>query len=360
MLRCVRIVAFVLTLVLATAASSFCQKPSLDQTIASLLTQHHVPSVSIAEIEGGRIVLLKAYGMQSADAVATTSTLYNVASMTKPVSAETALRLISRDVFSLDEPMYATWLDPDIASDPRSKLLTTRICLSHLTGFASNWRSDTGNTLQFKAVPGTTYLYSGEGYEYVSHFVQKKTGENLAENARKLVFDPIGMKDTSYQREPWFEGRIAIPADAQGEWLKPRFAPEPVASDLLYTTPSDYARFMLSVMRNEGLRSAIAAERSRVQFSLRPVICPKVGTGSCPEEVGPGLGWQVVKISGKRYLTHTGHDPGLYTFGYLSADSKSGIVIFTNGERGSQLVIPILQSIGRDQEFVEFLSSMIH
>jgi CubicO group peptidase (beta-lactamase class C family) len=64
-------------------------------------------------------------------------TLYNMASLTKPVTAETVLRLTSAGKISLDESMSPFWLDPDIQSDPWSKLLTPRLCLSHQTGFAN-------------------------------------------------------------------------------------------------------------------------------------------------------------------------------------------------------------------------------
>ncbi|MCU1226939.1 MAG: beta-lactamase [Edaphobacter sp.] len=355
MLRAIRIL---LVLIAISAVTGSPQPVSLDQEVPRLLAQHHVPSVSIAEIEDGRIVRVSAYGMQTASEPATPRTLYNIASMTKPISAETELRLISSGAFGLDDPIYKIWVDPDIANDPRNKLLTPRICLSHLTGFASNWRSSMGNVLQFKNDPGKVYLYSGEGYEYLSHFVERKTGANLEENAKKLVFGPIGMKDTSYTLQPWFEGRVATPAYESSKWLTSNYATQPVASDLLYTTAEDYAKFLLSVMRNDGLSQAIAAERSRVQFSLKPEICPRV-KGLCPDEVGPGLGWQIAQIKGKRYLTHTGHDPGLYTFGYVSADTQSGIVIFTNGENGSKLIAPILQALRRDLDFVKFLAAMI-
>ncbi|HMF64812.1 MAG TPA: serine hydrolase domain-containing protein, partial [Edaphobacter sp.] len=130
----------VLTAVSAMAVPGFtqtiAQTASIDQEVPGLLEQHNVPSVSIAEIEDGRIIRLSAYGMQTASELATPRTLYNIASMTKPISAETELRLISDGAFGLDEPIYKIWVDPDIANDPRNKLLTPRICLSHLTGFA--------------------------------------------------------------------------------------------------------------------------------------------------------------------------------------------------------------------------------
>jgi CubicO group peptidase (beta-lactamase class C family) len=326
------------------------------QDVSRLLSEHHVPSVSIAQIKGGKLVRTSAYGQQSLDSSATSNTLYNIASLTKPISAEVVLRLVSKRVISLDEPMYKHWTDPDIARDERRKLLTPRIALSHQTGFA-NWRSETGNVLTFRNDPGQTFGYSGEGYEYLAHFLENKTGDNLEEHARKLVFRPAGMEATAYTRQPWFEARVAVPADAEGRWLKPTFAGKPVASDLMYTTAADYARFLLRVMKDEGMTQAVATERARVQVSLRNKMCQSIPSEICPDELGMGLGWQVLRFKSKTVLMHTGRDPGVYTFTYLCPTTGSGAVILTNGQNGNKLVIPLLRSLESESDFIDFLVS---
>ena len=137
------------------------------------------------------------YGEQSPGVSATGKTLYNMASLTKPVTAETVLRLASARKLSLDESMSPFWLYPDIKDDPWSKLLTPRLCLSHQTGFA-NWRRMTGGVLKIRWEPGTQTGYSGEGYNYVGRFVEKKMAKPFDALAQEIVFDPIGMKETSY------------------------------------------------------------------------------------------------------------------------------------------------------------------
>ena len=261
------------------------ERTELGQDVARLLADHHIPGVSIAQIKGGRLVRASAHGQQSSDVSATPDTLYNIASLTKPISAEVVLRLVSKRVISLDEPMYKYWSDPDIAHDERRKLLTPRIALSHQTGFA-NWRSETGNVLTFRNDPGKTFGYSGEGYEYLAHFLEKKTGNNLEDHARELVFKPARMEATAYTRQPWFEGRVAVPADAEGRWLKPTFASKPIASDLMYTTAADYARFLLQVMKDEGITQAVATQRARVHVSLRDKMCQSIPSEICPDELG--------------------------------------------------------------------------
>jgi len=328
--------------------------PALDRDVPRLLQENHVPSVSIAHIDHGKLVFAKAYGFQSAGKPATTTTLYNIASMTKPISAEVVLQLASKGRLGLDEPMAPTWTDPDIASDERRLLLTPRLALSHRTGFP-NWRRQTGGVLAFKRTPGEAIGYSGEGYEYVARFAQAKVHTDFEALAQKQIFDPLGMRDTSYTHRAWFDGRIAEPADAQGQFLKPATTDHWLASDLLYTTPSDYAKFVLSVMNTTDITPAIAAERDRVQASQKGEMCAGAKAKSCPDDVGFGLGWEVYRFKDQTYLMHTGMDEGVFTLGYVNLESRRATILFTNGANGPKLVLPILDGLGKDAAFVEAL-----
>ena len=80
---------------------------ALDRDMPALLSRHGVPSVSIAHVEKGRIVLAAAYGEQGPGVAATPDTIYNVASLTKPVAAETVLRLAAAGKLSLDGDVNA-------------------------------------------------------------------------------------------------------------------------------------------------------------------------------------------------------------------------------------------------------------
>lgn len=328
-------------------------RSALDRDVPGLLADNGIPSVSVAHIEAGKIVFAAAYGSQTAGVPATTRTLYNIASMTKPISAEVVLRLASQKRLSLDEPMYLSWTDPDIANDERRKLLTPRLALSHQTGFP-NWRRETNRVLTFKYTPGEAYGYSGEGYEYVARFAEEKTATDFETLAQKLVMEPTGMI-AAYTGRSWFEGRIAVPTDAQGKALEPTIARTWVASDLLYTTPSDYAKFMLGVMRGSGLTSALAKERSTIQVSRKAKECPADKVRNCPDDVGFGLGWEVFKFGESTYLMHTGKDDGVFTLGYINLPEQTATIIFTNSDNGAKIVLPILDRLGKDRVFVEYL-----
>ena len=332
------------------------QTPNLDSDIVQLLQQNHVPSVSIAQITDGKLTLVRAYGQQDATSAATPRTLYNIASLTKPITAQVAMRLLSQGVFTPDEPMAPVWTDPDIATDERRKLLTPRMALTHQTGFA-NWRSMTNNKLTFQFTPGTRYSYSGEGFEYLARFMEKKTGLALDANAKKLVFDPLGMHDTAFTYQPWFQGRVAAPADDKGAWLAPRFADHPISADMVYTTAQDYALLLQAVMENRGISSQIAHERDTVQVSLKEQMCPKLPANLCPDALGVGLSWQIFRLKDTIVLMHTGHDPGLFTFAYVSPTARNGAVILTNGENGRKIVSTILRDLNAPAAFTEVLGA---
>lgn len=329
-------------------------KAELDAAIPELLKEKGVTSVSIARIEAGKLVLAAAYGNQQAGVPATTSTLYNIASLTKPISAEVAMRLVAAHRLSLDEAMAPTWVDPDIAGDERRNLLTPRLALSHRTGFP-NWRYETDGKLRFLRAPGTAYGYSGEGFEYLARFIEKKTGQPFEALAQQLVFDPAAMHDTAYTRRPWFKGRIAVPTDEYSSELVPAIGDTFMAADQLYSTPTDYAKFIVGLIKHVGINDALAAERERIQSDRRAERCPPTRQASCPDAVGMGLSWEVHRFGEKTYLLHTGRDNGVFTFVYFNPQSGSGTVIFTNSANGAQMGLPVLDLIARDTRFVAFL-----
>ncbi|MDE1175861.1 MAG: serine hydrolase [Edaphobacter sp.] len=356
--RRVVVVLFCLLVRVLAMAQSAGVAERLDREVPRLLAENHVPGVSIAVLRHGRIVMERAYGMQDATTKATPRTLYNIASLTKPITAQVAMRLLSQGVFTLDEPMAPVWTDPDIADDARRNLLTPRMALTHQTGFA-NWRSMTGGKLTFQFEPGTRYGYSGEGFEYLARFMEKKTGVPLDRNAKRLVFDPLGMKETAFTPQPFFIGRVAVPADDKGVWMMPRFADKPISADMVYTTAHDYALLLKAVMANTGITREVAAERDRMQIDVREEMCSRLAAGLCPDAAGSGLSWQLMRFGGTTVMMHGGHDPGVHTLAYLVREDGSGAVILTNGENGKKLYPLILEAMGAPERFTRTMAALM-
>jgi CubicO group peptidase (beta-lactamase class C family) len=256
-------------------------------------------------------------------------------------------RRIHLSNFSLDEPISPYWTDPDLKDNPWAKLLTPRICVTHQTGFP-NWRYQTGNILKFQWQPGTRFGYSGEGYDYVAHFAERETGRPFEELAQQYVFAPIGMKSTSYTPRPWWSGRQAKPVESEPrtKWS---------AADLLRTTVEDYARFVVSVMHNDGMRPDLASERVQISRNLttpemESVLCELAkDPGHCTVSIGFGLGWRIVRINGETIVDHTGADSDVKTFAFFIPKQQIGAVIFTIGpDVGHEIIDKVLGTLYPD------------
>lgn len=354
MLRTLALAAVLLFSLAAPASAQSGPPAGLEAEVRRVMAEHHIPSVSIARIERGRIAWTATWGEQSAGVPATADTLYNVASLAKPVSAETVLRAASAGRLSIDAPMADHWVDPDIAEDPRIRRLTARLSLTHRTGFP-NWRYQTNDRLVFQRDPGTEVGYSGEGFEYMARYAERRTGTPFEQLAQTYVLGPAGMTRTSYTRRDWFDGRIAVPADRDGAWLEPSILDRFRASDDLYTTPYDYARLLIGAARGEGLTPALAAERSRIQVSTRDSLCTPARAAVCPDELGWGLGWDVAAFGDRRVLWHTGADSGEFTFAYIIPSTGEGVVVFTNSAVGHRVIMPIFDRIGVEPRYLEWL-----
>jgi len=319
--------------------------------LPSVVRHSGVASVSVAHVEDGRIVALEAAGLRAPGEATTVDTRYNVASLTKPVSAEVALRLVAEGRFALDHPMADAWVDPDIADDPRHRDLTPRLALNHQAGFP-NWRGPDG--LRFERDPGDGTGYSGEGYEYVASYIDRDTGAAIDKHAQRLLFEPLGMAATSYTPRGTPSGDIAGSRSGV-TWAVPVTRSAPSAADDLVTTAGDYARFLVSLMQGEGLTPALSAERGRVQADRLAETCEGIPDAACPEAAGFALGWEMFVIDGTPYYMHTGADDDGFSLAYWTPATRSGTVILTNSPDGHRAVLPVLDLVGADPAFVALL-----
>jgi CubicO group peptidase (beta-lactamase class C family) len=330
----------------------------LDAKAPAWLEQYTVPSVAVAYIDDGVVRWTRVYGEQARGVPATTRTLYNVASLTKPVFAETMLQLVAAGRLSLDEPMASSWVDPDVAGDPRHLRLTLRTALSHRMGFA-NWRRETGGVLRFQADPGTEYRYSGEGFEYARHFAERKLGVPIDSLARQHVFAPFAMHSTSFVKQPWFADHAAAPLGPEGKYGEHSFSERGNAADDLHATIGDYAAFVTGVMNRRGLSVALAGQRDSVHAidTGSAAECRKKLGARCAAVFGYGLGWSIMKFSDHRVLWHTGSDWGEKAMVFYSPERRDGVVILTNGANGFGVIVDVAMLLSQDARFVEFLGT---
>jgi CubicO group peptidase (beta-lactamase class C family) len=288
---------------------------------------YKVPAVGIGIIEAGKIKQIVMFGDLKNNDPAPYNAIFNVASLTKPVTTMLTLTLVSMGKWDLDEPLYNYWVDPDVKDDPNHLKLTTRHVLTHQTGF-DNWRWDNkSKKLIFNFDPGTKVKYSGEGFEYLRHALEIKFKMSLDRLADSLIFKPFKMHDTRYIWDNSVdESRYAVPHDIAGNASDIPRNSNASAADLLKTTIEDYCKFGIEVLKGTGLTDVVFNDMIRPQAEI-------------DEDESFGLGWDITrKLSNGEYaLMHSGHDSGSHTIVILIPKSHRGLVVFTNGENGDKV-----------------------
>lgn len=316
------------------------------QRLAQSLATHRAAAIGVGVIRQGRLVWQGVTGEAGPGTPATVDTMFNVASLAKPVTAEVALRLVVAGRISLDEPMSATWVDPDLAADPRHRTFTLRRALSHQLGLP-NWRGDRKDgKLAFIAEPASGFTYSGEGYEYLHRFMEKKTGQPFEQLAAQTVFAPLGMTSTTYSAEPRFANRTAQPMNKEGQFRPADLQPagKPNAADNLFVTVADYAKLMIAVGRNDGLGKALAADRMRTQVVMpAPGACEPAPQPGCPTVSDFGLGWVLYRFGPQTVVSNSGMDWGEFALVYFDAASGDGMLYFVNGGNGVPVVMEAME-----------------
>ena len=300
--------------------------------IEKWLKEKKIPTLGIGFIENGKLQQVKVFGEITKGVSAPYNTIFNVASLTKPVTAIVALKLVSLGKWNLDEPIYKYWTDPDIANDPRNKLLTTRLILSHQTGFP-NWRwMNENKKLNFQFDPGTKYQYSGEGMEYLRKALEKKFNKSLQQLANELIFQPLKMNDTRYVWDKNVDTiRLAIGYDKDGKAYETVKSITPNAADDLLTTIGDYGNFLVSVMNSDGLSKEVFQEMTSNQ------VASTRGKHF-------GLGFEIYDLgNGEFALSHGGSDNGVQTICFIFPKTKKGLLIFTNSDTGAAVYETLLK-----------------
>lgn len=303
-----------------------------DAEIEKWLKENKVPTLGIGVIENGNLKQVNVFGDITKGVSAPYNTIFNVASLTKPVTAMVALKLVSLGKLDLDELIFNYWTDPDIVGDPRNKKLTTRFILSHQTGFP-NWRwMNENKKLNFQFDPGTKYQYSGEGMEYLRKALEKKFKKSLQQLANELIFQPLKMYDTRYVWDTNVDiSRLAIGYDKDGNAYETVKNRTPNAADDLLTTIEDYGKFLVSIMNSDGLTKKVFDE----------MVSNQVASTKGKHF---GLGFEIHDLGNGEYaLSHGGSDKGVQTIVFIFPKTKQGLLIFTNSDTGVSVYETLLK-----------------
>ncbi|MEO7003719.1 MAG: serine hydrolase [Ktedonobacterales bacterium] len=340
--------------------------------------------ISVAVIEDGRIAWARGYGVVEAGKpeLVTPETLFQCASISKPVAAVMALRLVEEGKLTLDGDVndYLTsWKIPPITYwDKKGRVdkqphITLRQLISHTAGLTVHGfpgypvgaplpslttilnGESPANTppIRVDTLPGVQMRYSGGGYTVLTQLLEDVTGKPFPTLAQELVLAPLGMRDSGFE-QPLSTERARIAAKAHhvrdgkaqpipGGWhIYPELAP-----DGLWATPSDLARFAL------GLRAALAGEPQAIlsQATMRKMMTPQA-----PEENVDAVGLGVF-LSGAGATARFGHTGGNEGFNCeLTAYQQrgQGAVVMTNGDGGWLVLKALLNTIAEAYNWPDY------
>jgi CubicO group peptidase (beta-lactamase class C family) len=344
-------------------------QPPQSMTIADRMAHHKVPGVSVAFFDHGQILWTRAYGFAdvASKKPVTPDTLFQAASISKPVVALAALRLVQDGKLNLDEDVnvkLTTWKVPENALTAKEKVTIRRI-LSHSAGLTVHgfpgYASDEpipsavqilngekpANTDPIRAdvVPGTLWRYSGGGFVVLQTLLSDVTGKPFPQMMSELVLRPAGMTHSTYE-QPLPKNRVqeaATPYRSNGDPVKggshtyPEMAPAG-----LWTTPSDLAHMAIEVQNEYTGKSA----KILSQDMVRQMLTRQIGVW--------GLGFGLESSGDKPHFGHGGANEGFRCNVETYTDSGQGLAVMTNSDSGGELTQEIFRAVAKEYAWPDY------
>ena len=340
---------------------------AIDAHLAALVEEVGLTGLSAAILQpGGKLVPL-AYGVADAERATPLddATLVAGASLSKPVFAYLAVRLAAKGVFELDVPLQRQ-LDVPLAElvgkgtveiDGPWDHITAEHVLSHTSGLPNLRAVMPDGKLGFLFPPGERFSYSSEGYALLQKVVERLSGDGLEALASREVFAPLSMDLSSYVRPSCDSGPCAVPHGVHGIPLRvtPKIltgSAEPRAGGSLWTTPSDYGRFLSAALGLSGPPAPPEMCRPRVSISTEAMFGPGAWRNG---DAGNGialawtLGLGTFRTPLGRVYFHTGHAFGWQNYAVVFVESGVGAVLMSNSDRFESAVPEILRATIGDE-----------
>jgi CubicO group peptidase (beta-lactamase class C family) len=312
----------------------------IDGFFAGTLREWKIPGMTFAAVSGGEVLYLKGYGVADAESgtpVSPDATLFRIGGISTAVTAAALLQLAESGRLGLDEDVnifLRRWKLPQKFDAP----VTFRHILTHTGGFddkkleinapTSADERNYGVRLQKLmparyAPPGRYYSYSGMGYALLGSIIERYSRQNFPAAVTKHIFQPLGMKDSTFSPNEDQMSRLATGYGKDGRPVAYSFFYDMPAS-AMSATASDMGRFMLAQLgegalgRNRVLTPMYANSMLRRHFSPHPLI------------EGTGLAYREKFAGGIRTLQLSGNIPGYSSFLMLIPEKNFGIFLAAN------------------------------
>lgn len=317
--------------------------------LRATMAEARVPGLQAAYIEDCRPAGLLALGVADTETQApvTARTVFEAASLSKPVFAYLFMRLLDRGAVALDAS-FAAHLDyPRIADAAAYAKLTPRLALSHRTGLP-NWAGrpdDPARTdpLALKRAPGAGFGYSGEGYQLAQRYAEASSGMALTAHFEAALGK--AMPNSTFT-SPLPAGVIpAYGHGADGTKAGGRALGMPAHANVAFslrTTAADYARFLGRVCAGEGLG---AGSHEQMLAPQAPVAGDEFGAALADlgaAQISWALGWGALTHHGRRIYFHWGDNGAFKAFAAFDPRTRTGAVYFANGQNGLALIDSVM------------------
>lgn len=320
----------------------------VDDFIENQMLSLNIPSLSIAIINDGEVVFhrVKGYSNKEQKVLSDKNSIFEGASISKPVFGFFVMTLVEDGIIELDKPLYEYLPNPDIEYDERYKKITARMVLSHRSGFP-NWRDDyPQKNLFIQFEPGTDYHYSGEGYQYLAEVLKhllKTNWSGLELEFQKRVSIPFKMKHTRFIKDDYIKIHKVQPYDDDGYWIDKNKSEWWKSRDTVFVAPTtlhseslDFSKWMISMINGDGL----SEDGFNELFKPHSLI----NDGLLKEEYTLGFAKVSIKGIGELY-SHSGNNDGFSSYFTFDRERKWGFVFFTNSESGNQLAYNLIYDL---------------
>lgn len=251
-----------------------------------------IPLIQVEYKSGKKTISFESAQFEYAKESAKCNTIFQAASLSKPVFSYIVLKMADKGEIDLDKPLFH-YTDIDrFTNKTWAKLLTARIVLSHRSGLP-NWAASPSSDewpssqIEFKVRPDSCFGYSGEAYALLQRAVEKIRGKSLEEIATEDVFIPLRMTNTSYLWKDSYDSLAASGYNDKGENRGPGRFPGANSAYTLRTTAADYSKFLTALAKGTGLHK----KTHREQFT--PLVNAVYKSGNerpCDKFIFWGLG----------------------------------------------------------------------
>lgn len=333
-------------------------------TIAQLLEQFHVPGVSVAVIVDFEVGWTRSWGVADVESgvPATDATLYQAASISKPVAAMASLKAAQVGLFDLDQDVNTILKSWSLRDAPfgGGLAVTPRMLMSHTAGLGDGFGFpgyEPGEPLPtvLQVLDGrppsplpavrlvrpamTACHYSGGGIEVQQLALTDTVGASFTQIMHDWVLKPIGMTRSTFEQPlpTELERSSARAHDQAGAAMGTRWHvyPEQAAAGL-WTTPGDLGRFLVEVQRTLAGHSSLVLDRATMRNMVTPVGVGQFAVGFAVSQLGEG--W---------YFEHGGDNWGFKAQVIGHVAKGYGAVIMTNGDNGQPVISEIQDRVAR-------------